>query len=390
MVYICKHCDMVSDDPLDVYKHCQLCHSHLTDGFYCPFASCFHRFKKKSLFISHINRDHGPTFTYVFKCVICGEKYKLKTSFLTHLKEHVKINETVNCPFCFEYKTNIFGSFTSHLYRKHDPKTAEVHEDYCQIQSEIVNNQGQNSECFNESDTYLISNSDGNVSGTAAVNGTDDAETYSIQNEEDSPAGQNTEVSEENLELMLANLFLKMNSVYQIPNITLSDIVEQLNTIHTMEKDQWLENIQVNLRKKDMSEEDIKKYMPLIASEIQSTLYKYTQPGESLSSQHRRQEYYKENMPYVAPKEYVLQQKTQDTDLESYQYVPIIPVITEALSKIDLLDEVIKPLDTQVQGQYSSFADGIYFKELVLIHGTNELILLALYADDVEVSIEGH
>ncbi len=366
MEFYCKYCaTFVHCDPMEMFRHYMVDHSHISDGYQCAYPMCYQRFKTKQAFRNHLETFHSSNAGMIFRCSMCSDKFVHKQSLMKHLHAHVNNDEKTQCPYC-TYSTNISSTYRSHLARKHDANS-EVCAEF-----QIVSAQSQES----------IRDPQGNPTSSTVNtvdNEHDDMETDS-DHVESSPI-----IDDDKIEHMIATLFLKMQVQFYIPITSIEQIIETLNCIFSVERDNWLHNIKSALEKKNLPDGMIDTVMEIVADEIHSTLFDSTQPGASLSSDYRRNLYYKENMTYIEPIEIVLQKRTIHDKLESFQYIPIEPVLTEMVNKPDVLEEVMKPLNKGPDGQYSSYTDGKYFQEILRITGDDVSILLVLYTDDVEV-----
>ena len=114
-----------------------------------------------------------------------------------------------------------------------------------------------------------------------------------------------------------------------------------------------------------------KHYIQLVdfvVSEINETIFQTnplivtTQAKGALSTDYRRNLYFKEHFRVIEPIEYLYDRTYKST----FVYVSIIQVLESLLERDDFLDKVVFSQET-LTGQYRSFQDGQYFKDNKLL-----------------------
>lgn len=121
----CKFCDYSADQD-GLIRHHQLNHRR-PNHWPCVHPNCVCVFKTQGALRSHLSRNHSKGASvhhqsnYTFKCECCNfQEICSERDFFKHLGNHLKIQESVPCPFLgCEFKTNTYSTFNSHKCRKH-------------------------------------------------------------------------------------------------------------------------------------------------------------------------------------------------------------------------------------------------------------------------------
>ena len=99
-----------------------------------------------------------------------------------------------------------------------------------------------------------------------------------------------------------------------------------------------------------------------------------------LSTDYRRNSYFKEHFCVIEPIEYLY-----NRDHNNYfVYGPVTKVLETFLGRADFLDQIVFN-EKALPGLLKSFQDGTYYKENKLLGQQNTCISLALYIDDFEI-----
>jgi len=123
-----------------------------------------------------------------------------------------------------------------------------------------------------------------------------------------------------------------------------------------------------------------------VAQEINEAIFKTnpliltTEPKGVLSTDHRRNQYFKEHFPITEPTEYLYEQTHKNT----FVYVSITQVLESLLRRTDVLEKVVFSQE-HLPGQYRSIQDGQYFKDNKLLGEQETSISIGLYIDDFEI-----
>lgn len=186
------------------------------------------------------------------------------------------------------------------------------------------------------------------------------------------------------IEKNLSHLLLKLESVFNVPQRCIDELVEDLHFVSLSASGPILkELLQSCLKKYNCKVDD------LIISEMVTDLCECNPIALSLrsngplSTSYKRREYFKEHFSMMEPIEYLLSAREQ----RSFQYVPILKSLHEILKKKEIQDLLTHSCeaDSSSETQYKSFHDGTNFKNNKLLSENIPAISLILYVDDFEV-----
>lgn len=99
----------------------------------------------------------------------------------------------------------------------------------------------------------------------------------------------------------------------------------------------------------------------------------------SLSTDYRRNVYFKEQFSVIEPIEYLYNTAHQNT----FVYISVTKAL-ETLGQTDFLDQILFEQEA-LSGHFRSFQDGKYYRENKLLGEQNKCISLAFYIDEFEV-----
>ena len=369
MIFYCKYCPhTVDDDPIQLYNHYSLKHCHIRDGYLCAYPRCQQRFKTRSDFSVHIFKCHTSNPDNIYQCLKCRDRFQSRAALLGHIRDHIRGHETMKCPFC-DFESNILGTWKSHQTRSHSANST-IKQDYMVQLATAINS--DNSPLL--APKPIVDNP---IVNDVTI---DSSATSSVQ-----PGAIVDDDIQNDLLHMLATLFLKMQAMHNIPVSVIDSIIECLNSYNVIQQSLFYSNIETILKNAGLSDQTLETVLPQIDTALESVFYKSTSEGGSLSTGYRRQSYCEKNMTYIKPVEYVLEKSGRN--VKSFQYIPIIDVLSEMLSKDDLLNQVIKPHVPNTKGQYFDYRDGKYYQDILEELGGDVQIriLIALYNDDAEV-----
>lgn len=257
-----------------------------------------------------------------------------------------------NCHF----KTNIYGTFASHRSRKHTPHSLDNFKP--ELLQRYVNP-------LNAGDSPVVE---------------EDSEDAVIEEHENDEMRELPNVIEKNL----AHLLLKLESIFNVPQRCIDELVEEMHFSSSSASSPILKDIlQSCLKKHDCQVDDsiISEMVTKLCECNPFTLALGT--NGPLSTSYKRREYFKEHFSVVEPIEYLLSAKEQ----RSFHYVPIMKSLHEVLKKKEIQDLLThsRETDSSSETQYKSFHDGTNFKNNTLLSENNPAISLILYVDDFEV-----
>lgn len=179
MTWHCKLCSAYLTSRTHLFKHCRLQHSHFSRVSPLP---CLH---------------DDCTFQQPFS----------ESVLLSHVRTHLKNNETVVCPYkdC-NYSTNMYSSFSSHKSRVHQASLAS---DFRNVYECTQNLQATSSDVTSE----LYEECPGQSTETEDD---EQCDTFNLKIQ---------------LKLNVASLFLKMQAILYVSNTATQQIVDHLNKI---------------------------------------------------------------------------------------------------------------------------------------------------------------
>lgn len=182
--------------------------------------------------------------------------------------------------------------------------------------------------------------------------------------------------------LKIAHLLLKLESIYNVPNKCIQELVEELQFISSSASVPIILNTVNSCLKKNNCTVEHSIVSDLIKQICESNpISSSLKPSGSLYTQYKRRKFFKKNFPIVEPVEYVLDEKARRT----FQYVPILPSLLQILSKKELQEKLLFSSQASSQSVLSSFFDGTHFKDDEILSKDEQTLSLLLYVDDFEV-----
>lgn len=363
----CRFCKFSSVDQQVLLKHCRLRHGGGAN-WPCIHIDCVCTFKTPGALKSHLYRSHSKTVkrqeNSTFQCELCEFKDICSESkFFTHIGHHLRNRETVCCPFlrCV-FKTNKLSSFSCHRSRNHKTHTLK------DFRTSIT------------TDTEDESNDIGQPLEDDLEAGTSSQSCLRQESVEEGSAESVEDVNVETLEHKLASLFLCMQTVLHVSKSATQKIVEEFNAILYFSKFHTLQNIREILTKHNIEIDDS------VVQEITDAIFQTnpllvtTSDKGTLSTDYRRNTYFKEHFSVIEPTEYLYDR----THKNVFVYVSITQVLESLLGCAEFLDKAVFNQES-LPGTYKSFQDGQYFKDNQLLGEQDIGITLGLYIDDFEV-----
>lgn len=361
----CQFCSFVCSSQEVLLRHHQLRHRR---GFHlpCVYSDCVCSFRTRGALKSHLSRSHNRAKKRqeisTFFCDFCEFKENCSQhTFISHILRHLKKNQTVSCPFqkC-DYATNNLTTFTSHTSRKHK-------------NSKDIKN------CIR-----LISHANACPSESSSP----DKSLNTSQEPETLPSGSGVASSDKEdnefvdyqcLEHKIARLFLCMQTLLHVSKSALQRIIEEISDILKFSQVHSFQRIKQVLAEQNIEADDdviknindaLFKTNPLIIS---------TEPKGALSTDYKRNIYFKNNFHVIEPTEYIYKARTRNT----FVYVSVNQVLENLLKEKSFFEKLA--FDKEISEGYRSFRDGQYFKNNKLLGLQDTCISLALYIDDFEI-----
>ncbi|KAK0142460.1 hypothetical protein N1851_019612 [Merluccius polli] len=284
----CKFCSFSADQD-DLVRHHQLCHKR---------------------------RHHWP-------CVYSD------CDFLKHLGNHLKIQETIQCPFLgCEFKTNTYSTFSSHKSRKHKQYTVKDFRTVIQpISAEAgIADESVASTLFQDDSSFVF--------------------------EEDRVA----HLDFEQVEHKVACLFLSMQTVLHVTRSAIQKIVEEIRDIFICSKCLAFRSVAEVLENNISTENNL--LQDIVDSVFTSNPFVTKSVKGCLSTDYRRTCYFKKKFSLIEPVEYLYRQGSTNT----FIYVPL-PLVLESLLRCpDFLGALVFRQE-HLAGIYRSFQNGQYFRQ---------------------------
>lgn len=283
----CKNCKFSHSDSEVLLKHYRLHHGQglPEKNWPCLYLDCVCSFKTSGALKLHLARFHTQAVSQInttFKCELCAFRNTCESSFFSHLFGHLRSHETVSCPFkgC-QYKTNKLRNFSTHKSRIHKTHTSR------HFKNAVITKNG-NTEARIDSVEDLAEASTSSQTGQAG--NVEDCELDSVDGE--------------SLVRKLAALFLGMQTVLHVSKYTIQKIIEELRDVLYFSKVLALETVKELLVKHKI---DID---PSIIQEISNAIFESnvilqsTSAKGNLSSDYRRNLFFKEHFSVIEPTEY--------------------------------------------------------------------------------------
>lgn len=358
----CKLCSFTGNEA-DLIQHYEL-HHRRPHHWPCVHTTCVCVFRTRGALKSHLSRVHNPGQTIhqsniIFKCELCDFHELCSEGDITkHLGNHLKVQERIQCPFLnCQFKTNSYSGFSSHRSRKHKGHTISgLRSVLHSSASDLVGVP----EVTGEASTSLQSDS-GSFSG--------EAQTKSLEL-----------IPYESIEHKIAKHFLSLQTVLHVSRSAVQEIIEETNDILTASKSHCFQSVAEVLQKHNIAA-DNSLIQDIVESVFLSNPLLVTTSGKGcLSTDYRRNLYFKQNFPFIEPVEYLYQQNRKNT----FVYVPLKAVLQNLLRRSDFAN-VLSFRQEHLAGVFRSFQDSYYFKQSNACTDTEKDITLALYIDEFEV-----
>lgn len=274
--------------------------------------------------------------------------FDTEKQYFEHLGGHLKKFETVPCVFkgC-NYKTNVYTTFHSHKSRKHNPhsvdfKTAVFH-------------------------AYQSQTND---------------ETNSVESEDycDPFLGDGQDLNKTIIK-RLGLLLLKLECIVNTSHTCINELADELHFLTGSVSSLVIKEIIVTtLRKHDCSIEDA------VISDLVKDLCQLNpfcaalRVDGPLSTQYRREQFFKEYLSLTEPVEYIL-----ESGKKTFQYIPILPLLSQLVNNRHIQDTILHSRSTDVSSGYRSLHDGSFLRDNSFFCGDEVKLPLILYIDDFEI-----
>ncbi|XP_036150185.1 uncharacterized protein LOC118648076 isoform X1 [Monomorium pharaonis] len=360
-MYHCHFCTYTSNSWGDNLQHQQF-HKSVSDQFHCGYNNCRKFFKKENNLRMHMIRTHRVSIKtesisskvrlvnqnaqLICTVLVCKKVFQNYSEFLKHLKEHIRNDVRVNCPYsnCNKAYENV-QSFTGHL--------SKYHRNLCLTYTENDN----------------INNEYENLPVEINALSTDEAPAVSINNNEN---------KDELFLTYIAQFYLKLESQYLVPVSTIDHLAADIENMYNHGWQNILDNVRQCLKQEKISESNINRICKdLTLNDL------FLKNNKLLNNKFKRTNYYMHKNTYVAPKKMKL-----DTDAEGkesfFYYVPILKTIKAMYADkcIEAFLDLPLPSSTDI---FQDFIDGKMFKKNEFFAKNPKAIKIILYQDGFEI-----
>lgn len=317
----CKFCRFTANEE-HLIRHYKL-HHRKPHHWPCVHSTCVCVFKTRGALKSHLSRFHSKgqpihqsSFT-TCKCKLCDFQELCSERDITkHLGNHLKVQETIQCPYLdCQFKTDSYSGFSSHRSRKHKRHTIS------DLRSGGGCSQGEPDsipEVTSEASTSI----QGNSGSCSREDGENSLESTSF----------------EIIEHQIAKHLLSMQTVLHVSRSAVQKIVEETNYILTASKSLFFQSVSEVLQKHNISVENSLVQEIVESVLLSNPLLVTTSAKGCLSTDYRRNLYFKQNFPFIEPVEYLYQQNCKNT----FVYVPLKAVLQNLLRRPDFVNTLDK------------------------------------------------
>lgn len=311
----CKFCTFTGNEE-NLIRHYEL-HHWRPHHWPCVHSACVCVFKTRGALKSHLSGFHSKgqpvhQSSTIFKCELCDfHELCSEGDIIKHLGNHLNIQETIQCPFLdCQFKTNSYSGFSSHRSRKHKRHTIN---DLRTVLHSSASESVSIPEVTSEASTSLQGNS-GSCSG-------------------ETPTNSLVSIPYESIEHKIAKHLLSLQTVLHVSRSAVQEIVEETNDILTASKSHCFQSVAEVLQKHNISAENglIHEIVEFVFSS--HPLLLTTSAKGCLSTDYRRNLYFKQNFPFIEPVEYLYQQNCKNT----FVYVPLKAVLQNLLRRPDFV-----------------------------------------------------
>lgn len=374
MQWKCKYCFFSCEKRALLLKHYRIKHGSYarTTPFPCLHADCLCSFKSFNALKVHLTRSHSQhdgeqtsvskESQLIFHCPLCEFKEPCTESeFFTHLRQHLKRNEKVQCPFndC-NFESRIYSTFNAHKCKEHQLSSQRklkpsIAVEIQNLAAELPQDVAQNTSYHESMDSTEFG-----------------------ENEKDDQT-QNLDHLQNQLERNLGLLFLKMQTILHISDSAVQEVIQQINQIFLLSKPLLCNAIQQILDQHGVSDNSSVLRDIVKAVTENNLILKMTDSGEPLSTVGKRASYFQKQFPIVVPTEYKL-----GKDSQSFAYVPILNMLQVLLNRTDVFEKVLAPFENA--NGINSYKDSTNYRENDFLVAGTFRILLTMYTDEFEIA----
>lgn len=369
MQWKCKFCLFSCEKRAQLLKHYRLKHGGFTRStpIPCLYTDCLCSFKSFNSLRVHLTKNHShqvhgsqasalENTPLIFHCLLCSfEEPCTESIFLSHLRQHLKNHEMVQCPYInCNFKSNVYSTFNVHKCREHrTPDQRQLKPDillHVVTPSLGTNVQLEEPSCLDPVDANL---------------------------EENDAENENFDDLQHQLEHNLASLFLKMQAILHVSDSAAQEVIQQINQILLLSEPLACHAVQQILLEHGLGGCDSLVRKVVNAVKDSNPVLRMTKDGEPLSTISRRASYFQNEFPIVMPIEYNL-------DSQSVSYVPVLQMLQKILNRADILNKIL--CNDRSVNEYITYRDGSHYQENDFLNTETFRIVLGLYVDEFELA----
>ena len=311
---------------------------------YFQFVASFrsHIYKYHSNLLFGIHHD-DCTVTTETRCPVCGDVFSSLRDVSSHYREHCEHGIAVQClvKHC-DSTFNVISSYTANMSRMH--KNVSIGS----LRDELLQQvRAEESEVSNE-----VVTSDG-------------FDTDAVQ-----------DIDRPDIKRNVALLFLKMKAEYCLADSTIQAIIDDFAQTFAVSSAYANHDIRSACAKHGLSASDTEELITVGQTSI------WSKAVSELSTGFKRNNYYRENFPFVNPCEYKFVDDCNCT--ETFQYVSILDSLKILLKNEEVQTHIMNP-PAQVDGHLASFRDGNLYKNHPVFAQVEYGLEIILYSDEFEI-----
>jgi len=323
----------------------------------CNFSkgcgSCCSVFHSVASFRSHIYKYHKNLLSGIqdddclikteILCPVCSDALSSLRDVSSHYREHCEQGIAVQClvKHCNSSFT-VISSYTAHMSRMH--KNVSIDSLRGDLIRQIRTEQ---------------------LEACSEVITSDDLDIDEVQ-----------DIDRPDVTRNIALLFLKMKAEYCLADSTVQAIIDDFAQAFAVSSAYASHDIRLVCAKHGLPASDTEEIIRVGQTSI------WDEAVSVLSTDYKRNNFYKENFPFVNPCEYKFVDDCNST--ETFEYVSIIDSLKILLKNEEVRTHVMNP-PGQMDGHLASFRDGDLYKNHPVFSRVNCGLEIILYSDEFEV-----